>query len=157
MQRHKDVTLGDTKYQIGLLSALDGSWILGRWTEKWSERRLNVQVITAAATEAKEGPVVPSASSMPSREEGTMAMATFLIPKLTREELAEVQEICLSRCSRYEEAGGREVAMPIMAGRGQWAVAELEYNAPVVLRLTQESIAFNIAPFFRDAGSSAPK
>ena len=164
---HKDVTVEGTAYQIARISAADGNWILGRWTEKWQER--SVQAARSAPQSAPhdaegiatapEGAAEPTRGNVaaPTHEEGALAMASFLIARLSREELATVQEICLLRCSRYEEAAGRQVPMPIMVGPGRWAVADLEYNGPVVLRLMQESVAFNIAPYFIGAGSHARK
>ena len=155
----KTVTIHGADYLVGLLSAFDGNWILGRWTEKWGEGRAAAAAAAAHSAPQPDGgaQVPPKAARGPERDEAMLAMASFLIPKLTRDELRVVQDICLCSCSRFEEVNGRQVAMPIMAGPGVFAVAELERNAPVVLELMRQSIAFNIAPFFPDPGSSSAR
>jgi hypothetical protein len=155
----KDVTINERTYQIGRISAIDGAWILGRWTEKWAHARAQMitQGVTSGQPDPQWNPEAAAKAPTPKREDATLAMAAFLIPKLSRAELAEIQPLCLSRCSRYEEAAGRQMPMPIMTPNGTWAVAELEYDGPTVMRLLQESIAFNIAPYFPEPGSIEQK
>lgn len=148
----KDVPLGDQTYRIGKLEAADGSWIFSTFTKRY-RAYMEAQPAAVAQTQPEEGDAPATAASI-APEVGFMLTAAFLTEQLSRQELAEVQNLCLSACGRYSDRTGSPVAMPILMTDGRFAIAELRYDGPTVLELTRQSIAFNIAPFFPGAGSS---
>jgi len=144
MQDHKDITIGEFQYRIGQLKAADGSWIYSTFVKRYRAYR---EAQPPQAQEAQPVADVP-------QELGFAMTAQFLLEQLSREELAEVQRLALLSCGRYSDRTGTPIAMPILLADGRYAIPDLEFNGPVVYQLTQESIAFNIAPFFPGAGSS---
>jgi hypothetical protein len=143
---HKDVQIGEHLYRIGQLKAADGSWIYSTFVKRY---RAYQEAQPASSTNGtQEAPTVAP-------EVGFAMTAQFLIEQLSREELGEVQQICLTSCGRYSSKTGTQIAMPILHGDGRYAIADLEFDAPLVYKLTTECVAFNIAPFFPGAGSSS--
>ena len=142
---HKDITIGDQQYRIGQMTAADGSWIRLTFVKRY---RAYLATITPTDQEAaSEAPTITP-------EQGFAMTANFLLEQLTREELAEVQRMSLAVCGRYSVKTGTPIAMPIFMSDGRYAIPDLEFDGPTVLQLTQETVAFNIAPFFTAAGSS---
>ncbi len=143
---HKDVVIGENQYSIGLMSAADGSWIFSTFVKRYR----TFQESQPAAVQVQSTGDVPAVPP----EVGFAMTAQFLIEQLSREELAEVQKMCLATCGRYSTKTGIPIAMPILFKDGRFAASDLEHDGPTVLELTKQSIAFNIAPFFPAAGSS---
>jgi hypothetical protein len=142
---HKDITIGDQQYRIGQMTAADGSWIRLTFV-----KRYRAYLATITPTEKEDAEKAPSISP----EQGFAMTANFLLEQLTREELAEVQRLSLSVCGRYSVKTGTPIAMPVLMSDGRYAIPDLEFDGPTVLQLTQETVAFNIAPFFTAAGSN---
>jgi hypothetical protein len=143
-QDHKDITIGEHQYKIGQLKAADGSWIYSTFVKRYRAYR---EAQPPASEEAQTAEVP--------QEIGFAMTAQFLVEQLTREEVTEVQRLCLLACGRYSGRTGTPIAMPIIRDDGRYAIPDLEFDGPTVYKLTQESIAFNIAPFFPGAGSNA--
>jgi hypothetical protein len=147
-QAFKDVLINGQQYRIGLLKAADGSWIKMVFTRRYREYMETQEPQPAPDPSAPPAPQVDP-------ELGFAMTAGFIIEHLSRAEMAEVQALCLSVCGRYDSRLGSPIAKPILFPDGRWAIPELEYDAPTVLELTQNCIAFNIAPFFPAASSSS--
>jgi hypothetical protein len=143
---HKDITIGEQQYRVGQMRAADGSWIFSTFVKRYREFKMANPSESTEETESTEA-VDPSV--------GFAMTAAFLTEQLSREELAEVQRLCLASCGRYSSKTGTLISMPILHSDGRYAIPELEYDGPTVLALTKESLAFNIAPFFPAAGSNA--
>jgi hypothetical protein len=141
---HKDIQIGEHLYRIGQLKAADGSWIYSTFVKRYRA----YQEAQPSTPQTIEAPAVPP-------EVGFAMTAQFLIEQLSREELAEVQQLCLTCCGRYSSKTGTPIAMPILHSDGRYAIADLEFDAPLVYKLTTECVAFNIAPFFPGAGSNS--
>ena len=145
IQMSKDVTIGEHEYKVGRLKAHAGAWIISLLRGK--AQASGLKRAEASPEPAKDAP-------QPSFEEGLMATTVYLIGQLSFEEMKAVQDLCLEQCAQYEAIGGKQIPMPILAGPGRWAIADLEYDGPTVLSLTRECLAFNIAPFFTLPGSN---
>jgi hypothetical protein len=140
---YKDVTIGENQYRIGLLKAADGGWIFSTFVKRYRAYK-EANPSDESQPETIVAPVDP--------EVGFAVTAAFLVEQLGRGELAEVQALCLSVCGRYDSRLGSPIAKPILFADGRYAIPELEFDAPAVLELTKQCIAFNIAPFFPAAG-----
>lgn len=145
---YKDTTIGDNQYRIGLLKAADGGWIFSTFVKRYRAYK--------EANPEPEQVIDPNAPIPPpiDPEVGFAVTAAFLVEQLGRGELAEVQTLCLSVCGRYDSRLGSPIAKPVLFADGRYAIPELEFDAPAVLELTKQCIAFNIAPFFPAAGSN---
>ncbi len=141
----KDVTIGDNQYRIGQLKAADGGWIFSTFVKRYRAYK-EAQPENEAQVEIVAAPVDP--------EVGFAVTAAFLVEQLGRSELAEVQALCLGVCGRYDSRLGSPIAKPILFADGRYAIPDLEFDAPAVLELTKQCIAFNIAHFFPAAGSN---
>ena len=140
---YKDTTIGDNQYRIGLLKAADGGWIFSTFVKRYRAYK-EANPSDGSQPETIVAPVDP--------EVGFAVTAAFLVEQLGRGELAEVQELCLGVCGRYDSRLGSPIAKPILFADGRYAIPDLEFDAPAVLELTKQCIAFNIAPFFPGAG-----
>lgn len=120
----KDVTINEQKFQIGRLSARDGSWIL-------------LQVMTK---------MMPPAIA--SRLNFGLLDTSTKRSEMSAAEFHEIQDLCIAACRRYEKVGTVETPMPIMARPGVFAIAELENDIVTILALTVHVLLFNISCFF---------
>ena len=147
---HKDITIGEHQYRIGQLKAADGAWIYSTFVKRYRDYQ------ASQPPQPEPPPVDPDAQVAPPvpPEQGWAMTAQFLVEQLTRSELADVQKLCLASCGRYSSRTGTPIAMPLLMADGRFAIPDLEFDGPAVYRLTSESIAFNIAPYFPGAGSS---
>ena len=141
----KDTTIGDNQYRVGQLKAADGGWIFSTFVKRYRAYK-EAQPDTEAQPETIAAPVDP--------EVGFAVTAAFLVEQLGRGELAEIQALCLGVCGRYDSRLGSPIAKPILFADGRYAIPDLEFDAPAVLELTKQCIAFNISPFFPAAGSN---
>ena len=147
---HKDTTIGDQQYRIGLLDASDGSWIFSTFVKRYrafQESQPAPLQVVVPDPDVKIPDVPP--------EVGFAMTAAFLTEQLSRTELAEVMKLCLGVCGRYDSRLGTPISKPILFPDGRYAIPDLEFDAPTALELTKQCIAFNIAPFFPAAGSNA--
>lgn len=158
----KDVPVADAMYRVGRLTAADGSWVSVMLTDRLrTQREAEAKAILATPTTANQPePPAPDAVTDPaaqkiaglSMEEGMLMTASFLVSKLTRSELAEVQMMCMQVCSKMEPVGETMQPMPLIINGNQWVDAEMEYDGATVLTLTKHTLAFNIVRFFHAAG-----
>jgi hypothetical protein len=160
----KDVPVADAMYRIGRLTAADGSWISVMLTEKLrGAREAEAKSMLATPTTATRVEAPPAATEEPAGsaapvipqmtiDEGMMMTASFLVTKLNRAELADVQMMCVQACSKMEPVGDTMQPMPLIVNGNQWVDPEMEYDGPTVLQLTKEVLAFNIVRFFHAAG-----
>lgn len=84
---------------------------------------------------------------------GTMLSALGKIPHA---DFDEVQAIALRLVQRIDYKDGSEFPMPIVGAGGAWADAALAANAGHVMKLTAETLSFNLAPFLDVSESSSP-
>jgi len=68
--------------------------------------------------------------------------------KMTEQDFANVQDHCLAVCKRYEPTSN--VPMPVMAGPGKFAIAELEYDMATVTKLQGHAMSFNFDDFLAE-------
>src|SRR5579862_5528303 len=122
MQATKEVTLGETVYQIGRMTARDGSWILAELLTKMLPAFVESQF-----------------SGLPGGR-----------PQISEEEFQNIQGHALAVVRRIEKG----IPMPIFVRPNTWAVKELEYDLVAVMTLTVHALAFNLSPFFAEAGFS---
>lgn len=153
--KFKDVPTSDGDYRVGRLNAFNGSWISVLLTErlreaKETEARSLLNTPTVSRGDPPAATPTPKAPAL-TPEAGFMMTAHFLISKLNRAELADVQLACLQVCSKIEPGG----PLPVIVDENRWAYEEMEFDAPLVMELTKQALAFNIARFFPEAGSNA--
>jgi hypothetical protein len=117
--------VGDTEYQVGRLTACDGSWILTQLLTKM----LPAMFETALARLA--GGRLPPNRSL-----------------ITEAEFQNIQSHCLAVCRRMENGA----PMPVFVPPNTWAIKELEYDLVTVMVLTIQALVFNIQPFFEGGG-----
>ena len=139
----KDTTIGENQYRIGQLKAADGGWIFSTFVKRY-RAYIDAQPETDEKPDTEAKPV--------DAEVGFAVTAAFLVEQLGRGELAEVQTLCLGVCGRYDSRLGSPIAKPILFADGRYAIPDLEFDAPTMLELTKQCIAFNISPFFPAAG-----
>lgn len=84
---------------------------------------------------------------------GTMLSA---LGKVTHTEFDEVQAIVLRLVTRIDYADGQDLPVPIVGAGGAWADKALAANASHVMRLTADTLYFNLSPFFEGSASSSP-
>ena len=120
---HRDVVIGDAKYQVGRFSARVGSFVL-------------TQVMTKVLPAMLGGPATLQGLPLPSNGSS-----------MSEPEFYAIQNHCLAVCSHLSTETG--VAAPIMMVDGRLR-PELEYNLPVVLALTMHALQFNLEDFFAD-------
>jgi hypothetical protein len=146
-----EAVIDGKRYQIGRLSAADGSWVVSLLTNKMRAAR--------QATPLEVGPPDEQAAEALSKislEEGMMQTASFLVTQLSRSEIAEVMEMCLQRCSYVQKHGDSEAPMPIMSG-SLFSYEEIENDGLLCLELTKRCLAFNIAGFTTADESSSTR
>ncbi len=123
MEMYKDIEINDTRYRVGRMTARVGSWVL-------------LQIFTKLLPAQIESQLGLD-SLPPGRSE--MSEAEFM----------NIQDHCLMVCRRYEtQSNNDEVAMPVMAAPGVFAVKELEHDIVTAIGLTAHALLFNVAPFF---------
>jgi hypothetical protein len=119
----KDVTIGESRYQIGRMTARVGSWIAMQIGTKlfpiMFESQINIEGLPSGRSEMSET------------------------------EFRNIQDHCLSVCRKYRVVGQSEVALPIMKSANVFAAPELEFDVVTISALTVHALVFNIAPFLQ--------
>lgn len=122
MELSKDVPIGDKRYRIGRVTAIVGSAMVA-------------QILPKLVPHMTDG--------------FNLATVFKMLPSISAEELASLQNQSLLVCSRYEENGA---VTPILLRPGTWGIKELEYDAVTVLTLSVHALVFNLTPFFTGGG-----
>jgi len=130
IEMFKDAEIGGSKYQIGRMTARNGSWI-------------TMQILSKILPQAISGQM--------SQIEGLGALPANR-SEMSEAEFQNIQEHCLAVCRRYETIGTAETPLPIMARPGVFAMPELEYDLITIFALTAQTLIYNIAPFFEGDG-----
>lgn len=77
-------------------------------------------------------------------------------PLMPKADFFALQRDCLSVCFEMTNVGGNPVDMPVLMQDGRWAVDGLEKDTALVLTLTGQALAFNVASFFEQMGLIFP-
>jgi|HubBroStandDraft_3_1064219.scaffolds.fasta_scaffold177059_2 hypothetical protein len=123
----KDIRIGETNYQLGRLSARNGSWIVNQFVERVLGRLNN-----------------------PDREltEKDLGLGLALdLQNLSEETFLKVQAKCLEVCKRYGTVGDSTIPMPVLRADGKWNDTA-EPSLPELLALTVSCLSFNLYSFF---------
>lgn len=75
--------------------------------------------------------------------------------KCTRQEFDEVQALALSKVFFLDEQGGNTFPITVIAPDGSFTDKRLASDAEAVMRLTTESLLFNLSPFLVERGSNS--
>jgi hypothetical protein len=124
MEKTKDVDISGVRYQIGKMTARDGSWIA---------MQILTKVLPAGLDEKVTG-----GSSLPAKRS-----------EMSEQEFHNIQDHCLAVCARYKLVGNVEAALPVFDRPGKLN-PDLEHDVLTVMALTAHALAFNIAPFFAE-------
>jgi hypothetical protein len=123
----KEVTIGSTRYQLGRLSARQGSWVASQFQDYVLARLLNPD------------------QKLDERQLALMLASTF--NSLSEEAYASVQAKCLAACKRFDKVGDDEIPVPVLRADGTWnGVAEP--GLPELLALFAACLSYNLYPFF---------
>lgn len=148
--KKKIVEINGQKYQIGKLSACDGSFI--------------VMKVLATAFDAMSKAVTGQPSELvaqtPALEVSNESKARALTAKFMfacdYELHKMIQVKTLSCVSKIETPdGGLQMITPIITPYGQWVGTEIKDNAALVVRLETEALVFSISDFLDSGGLSA--
>jgi hypothetical protein len=134
MTATKEVTFGDTSYQIGRLSARDGSWIVGQLMSRG--------LLNAAFNRIEEK------SSEPLEKLLGLAL-TYAFPDMPEEVFQGVQNRCFAVCRQYRQNGDATVAEPLLRqdGSNRWNGRD-EPDPLVSMALLMSALTFNLESFF---------
>jgi len=123
--RFKDVQLNGTRYQIGRMTARNGSWVAMQIMGK----------IMPSTVESELGGITLPANRR----------------EMSEEEFHSIQDHCLAVCARYErQPNGMEVAIPVFVRPDTFTCKELEFDLLSIVALTAHALLFNITPFFAE-------
>lgn len=150
---YKEETINGMEFHIHRLPADVGAWITVLLTAKMRAQREAEAAVPAKpargakAKAEKDAAANAEAVSNMDYEAGMYMTASFLVGNLTRQEMTEIQSLCMESVRRIESQAGKMLPMPIFE-QGRWFADDLEYDGPTVLELMKRVLAFNIAPFF---------
>jgi len=122
MDRTKDIEFNGNKYQISKLPAKDAMWIAMQLFTKIIPYNVETQL---------------DINNLPANRQA-----------MSEEDFNNLVDTCLLACKRYEKVGDMDVPLEIMKRKGEWAIAELEYDFGAVMALLINVLAFNIKTFF---------
>jgi hypothetical protein len=123
-ERYKDIEINETKYRVEKFSAKIGMFIASIVFTKIAPLGLDKQI---------------GINNLP---EGRQIM--------TEQEFSDLIDYCMCACKRYEQLNGTDIALPIMARKGVWAIPDLEYDLTTVVSLCAHVLSFNISSFFSE-------
>jgi hypothetical protein len=149
-EKIKIVTLGETRYQLGKLSAEDGSFILMQALAaglKTGMRGGDQNDANAGATNT-----IPPAEK-PKAEDVARIVALRALAGFDYDMHRFVQRKCLAVCSRIETTDGNDLPMPISTDAG--VVQAIRDDVSLVMRLELEVLTFNMTDFFANGGLNA--
>lgn len=131
-QTEKVVEIQGRKFKIKAFDAMTGSYIAFTLFEKMMPMGMEDKVMATLQAEGKSPDLV-------------MPQSRAL---MTKGEFFAFQRDCLSVC--YEVLPGRDA--PILNANGSWGVPDVENNTMLVIVLTINALAFNVADFFTGNG-----
>lgn len=147
MENSKDVTIGVRNFRVTRMTAMIGSWVLN--------------ILLSAAFKAQSGGESDSSSvesasfkSLSEIEKADASISAMWITagsEISEENYAKIQRQCLRTCSMYIAESAPPI--PLLATDGRWAIAELEQDIKTINDLIQETLRFNLAPFFTESAS----
>ena len=121
---YKEVTIGDCRYRIAKMDALDSSWIVGQLLTKMLPSMIGQQV----DSELGEMPAGRS--------------------EISRRDFRSMQSLALACCCRYDDTAGQMMPVPIWMDSVGLVHEDLKTDVVAVMSLTVHSILFSVAPFF---------
>lgn len=75
--------------------------------------------------------------------------------KCTRSEFEEVQMIALSKITILDNQNGTVFPIPLVSPNGSFSDKSLESDSDTIMRLTTESLLFDLMPFLVERGSNS--
>lgn len=127
MTATKDIKIGNNEYQLGGLSARNGSWVAGQFA-----------MIVLGKLENPEHETT---------EKDLGAALALSFRQLPEEIFNKVQGKCLEVCGRYAKIGEATTPLPVLRKDGTWNDVA-EPSLPELFALTVAALAFNLHPFF---------
>lgn len=137
----KEITIGDTRFQLTKISAQQASWLSNLLVANslTNGPRSQPQATPEAAT--------PETTLTP-EEQAAGAVGTLWLlcgSTLDEERYKRVQQCALASC-RFLDPDGNPSAVVMQDGR--FTSKDLESDAPTVNKLIAEALIFNLLPFF---------
>jgi hypothetical protein len=123
----KEIEINKTRYQLGSLSARQGSWVAAQFRDYVLARLINP---TQEIDEKKLG-----------------LLLTELLASLPEETYNNIQAKCLAVCKFWDKIGEGAIASPVLRTDGSWN-GPAEPGLPELLALFISCLSFNLYPFF---------
>jgi hypothetical protein len=123
----KEIQIGTNRYQLGRLSARQGSWVASQFRDYILGRLLNPD------------------KKLDERE--LALMLTEVFSSLPEEIYNNIQAKCLNVCKRYDKVGETEIPSPVIRADGTWNGVG-EPGLPELLSLFAACLSFNLYSFF---------
>lgn len=142
-----DVVIGETRYKISRMDSGLGSWLLMKLLNSLrgiiQDTEETAPKIFATPEEEKEF-----------KANGVRALIQNFLETMDQSMFQNVQNSALSIVTEYIAIGTVETNLPIL-NNGRFAKSALKSDISAVLKLTNESLFFNLSPFFLGNESSA--
>lgn len=122
LEKFKDVSMGDRKFQISRFTPDTGSWIAFQVMTKVMPSWVGV-----------ESTVPDSIRSMPRAE-------------LSESEFRSIQAHCMKVCAEYRTIGDVTTPVPILMADGRYSDPDMDLAT--VMGITTHALMFNLAPLF---------
>lgn len=135
----QDISLGQYNFRVRDIDSGDGSFLAFKLINKLRE-------IMAAAgeTSSEETPEVD-------KEVAIRGTINLVLMNLDETDFKMIQKKALALVDQYEAIGSETTPMPIMRN-GVVIAPALKNNITLLIELTNESLYFNLSPFFSENG-----
>lgn len=148
-EKTKEVPIDGQRYQLSKLDAFDGAMI--HW--RMMGALLKQAAENAANGSAQEEP--PEAVKKGTDEDqAKMLCTTAFMLGLSYEDAQFAQKKALQAVCRIENVSGSDHFIAILTPTGRFVPEEIGNDPALVSRLTIESLAFSLAPFFSKSRSA---
>lgn len=150
--RTKEIEISDQKFRIGKLLPDVGSFILMQMIGAGFKRQMEAENHPAPAAEPASD--VPR-ETLPSDDAVRGLAFSAFLDGLDFKQFQFIQQQCLRVCARLEGSPhdpAAELPMPILMKDGRWAITEIRDDVTLVVRLTIETLVFNLSDFFEQGG-----
>jgi hypothetical protein len=134
-----EITINEKCYSLCKMNADDGAFLMNQ---------MMGVLLTAVEGEATERPSAP-VESLRSPEEAAAATIRLLLTKVDRALFKEMKRCSLAVVFQMEWVNGNAMPLPVILYNGTYAIKEMEFDTGLVMKLMQESLIANFAPYFK--------
>jgi hypothetical protein len=155
MEATKETVIGSSRFQISRVDSETGSFLLFQLLASLRKVMKEDDENDEPNKQERPKPELSPEDQVKQTEDAVSAMIQSMLMNVDRVMFGKIQRDALSVCGQFTAVGETETILPVLMANGKIAIPSLKTDIQTTVALTQQSLHFNLLPFFLSGGFKA--